>query len=102
MPHESHWKENKRILRYVHGIVQFRIHYSSGGTPLLVGFTDLDLVGDPDDQNSIAGYVFSLVYGPVTWACKKQHAISLSSAKVEYRAGVNASQEAVWLRQILS
>jgi hypothetical protein len=31
-PHESHWKEAKRILRYVHGTVQFRIHYSSGGT----------------------------------------------------------------------
>jgi hypothetical protein len=39
-PHESHWKEAKRILHYVCGTVQFGIHYSSGGTPLLVGFTD--------------------------------------------------------------
>ena len=30
-PHEIHWKEDKRILRYVHGIVQFGIHYSLGG-----------------------------------------------------------------------
>ena len=35
--------------------------------------------------------------GPVTWACKKQQALALSSAKVEYRAAVNASQEALWL-----
>jgi hypothetical protein len=48
-PHESHWKEAKRIFRYVRVIVQFMIHYSSGGTPLLVGFTDLDWVSDPDD-----------------------------------------------------
>jgi hypothetical protein len=27
-PHESHWKATKRILRYVHGTVQFEIHYS--------------------------------------------------------------------------
>ena len=27
-PHESHWKAPKRILRYVHGTVQFGIHYS--------------------------------------------------------------------------
>jgi hypothetical protein len=68
----------------------------------LVGFTDSDWVGDPDDQKSTAGYVFSLGSGPVTWACKKQQAISLSSAEAEYRAAVNASQEALWLRQILS
>jgi hypothetical protein len=63
---------SKRILRYVRGIVQFGIHYSSGGTPLLVGFTDSDWAGDPDDQNSTAGYVFILGSGPVTWAYKKQ------------------------------
>jgi hypothetical protein len=27
-PHESHWKAVKRILRYVQGTTQFRIHYS--------------------------------------------------------------------------
>jgi hypothetical protein len=71
-PHEIHWKAAKRILRYVRGTVQFGIHYISGGTPLLVGFTDLDWAGDPDDRKSTAGYVFSLGSGPVTWACKKQ------------------------------
>jgi hypothetical protein len=101
-PHESHWKEAKRILRYVRGTVQFRIHYSSGGTPLLVGFTDSDWAGDPDDWKSTAGYVFILGSGPITWAYKKQQAIALSSAEVEYRVAVNASQESLWLRQILS
>jgi hypothetical protein len=101
-PHESHWKAAKRILRYVHGTIQFGIHYSSWGTPLLVGFTDSDWVGNPNNQKSIVGYVSSLGSGPVTWAYKKQHAIALSSAKAEYRAVANASQEALWLRQILS
>jgi hypothetical protein len=41
-PDEIHWKETKRILCYVRGTVEFGIHYRSGGTPLLVGFTDLD------------------------------------------------------------
>jgi hypothetical protein len=100
--HESHWKVAKRILRYVRGTIQFGIHYSSGGTPLLVGFTDSDWAGDPDDRKSTVGYVFSLGSGPITWAYKKQQAISLSSAEAEYRAAVNASQEALWLRQILS
>ena len=54
-PHESHWKAAKRILRYIQGTIQFRIHYSIGGKPLLVGFIDLDWANDPNDGNSIAG-----------------------------------------------
>jgi hypothetical protein len=91
-PHEIHWKETKRILRYVRGTVQLGIDYSLGGTPLLVGFTDSDWADDPDDQKSTVGYVFSLGSGPITWACKKQQAIALSSTEAEYRATVNASQ----------
>ena len=68
----------------------------------MVGFTDSDWVGDPDDRNSTTGYVFSLGYGPATWACKKQQGLALSSTETEYRAAINASQEALWLRQILS
>jgi hypothetical protein len=49
-PHEIHWKLAKMILRYFHGTVKFGIHYSSGGTPLLFGFTDLDWADDPDDR----------------------------------------------------
>ena len=96
-PHESHWKATKRILQYIRGTIQFGIHYSIGGEPLLVGFTNSDWASDPDDRNSTACYVFSLGSGPVTLACKKQQALSLSSSEAEYRAKVNASQEDLWL-----
>eukprot|EP00253_Pinus_taeda_P033937 PITA_33937 len=94
---ESNWKVAKRILHYVRGTFQFGIHYSAEASPLLVGFTDSDWVGDPNDGKSVAGYVFTLGYGPITWACKKQSAISLSSVEVEYRGIVEASKEALWL-----
>jgi hypothetical protein len=71
-PHEIHWKETKRILRYIQGIVQFGIHYNSRGTPLLVGFTDSKWAGNIDECNSIASYVFSLGFIPITWNYKKQ------------------------------
>ena len=58
---------------------------------MLVGFTDLDWVYDPDDRKSTAGYVLSLGSGPITWACKKQQALAISSAEAEYRAAVNSS-----------
>ena len=90
--HESHWKEAKRILQYIRGTVQFGIHYSTGATPLLVGFTDSNWASYPDDRKSTAGYVFTLASGPITWACKKQSALALSSAEAEYRAAVQASK----------
>eukprot|EP00253_Pinus_taeda_P011189 PITA_11189 len=71
-------------------------------SPLLVGFIDSDWVGDPNDWKSIAGYVFTLGSRPITWACKKKSAISISSVEGEYRAIVEASKEDLWLRQILS
>eukprot|EP00253_Pinus_taeda_P023562 PITA_23562 len=70
-------------------------------SPLLVGFTDFDWAGDPNDQKSTAIYVFTLGSGPITWACKQQSAISLSSAEAEYCGTVEAIKEALWLHQIL-
>ena len=64
---------------------------------MLVGFIDSDWAGDPDDRKSTACYVFSLGSGPVTWACKKQQDLALSSAEAEYQAVVNASQEYLML-----
>eukprot|EP00253_Pinus_taeda_P024698 PITA_24698 len=77
-------------------------HVNAEASPLLVGFTDSDWAGDPSDRKSTAGYVFTLGSGLITWACKKQGAISLSSAEAEYRGVVEASKEALQLCQILS
>ena len=64
---------------------------------MLAGFTDSNWASNPDDRNSTIGYVFSLGYGPITWACRKQQALALPLAEAEYQAAVNASQEALWL-----
>ena len=48
------------------------------------GITDSDWASDLDDRKSTADYVFSLGFGPITLACKKQQALALSSAEAEY------------------
>ena len=60
------------------------------------------MIDDPDDRKSTIGYVFSLGFGPVTWACKKQQDLSLSSAEVEYQEAINASHEDLSLQHIFS
>ena len=36
----------------------------------------------------------------ITWQCKKQSCVALSSAEAEYVALAAAAQEAVWLKQL--
>ena len=68
---------------------------------MFIGFTDSDWASDLDNRKSTAGYVFTLGSGPITWSCKKQSSISLSSAEAEYHGVVKAIKEAMWLLQIL-
>jgi hypothetical protein len=67
------------ILWYMQGTLNFLIHYSLGGTPLLMSFTNSNWFGDLDDHKYTIGYVFSPGSRPVTWDCKKQHALTLLS-----------------------
>eukprot|EP00253_Pinus_taeda_P035557 PITA_35557 len=85
-------------LGHLHYFLRLKVFQSKeGASPLLVSFTDSDWAGDPDDRKSTASYVFTLGSRPITWDCKKQSAISLSSSEAEYRGTVEASKEALWL-----
>eukprot|EP00253_Pinus_taeda_P023133 PITA_23133 len=97
---QLHYFLSFQVLQSKEGI--FLSQSNEETSPLLVGFTDSNWVGDPDDRKSTVGYVFTLGFGPITWASKKQSAISLSSAEKKYRGTIEASKEALWLRQILS
>ena len=97
-PHESYWKEAKRILWCIPGTLQFGIHYSTEGTPLLVGLTDSNWVSNNDDRNSTVGYVFALGFGPITWDCKKQQDFYLASTEANDWAIINASEESLWIQ----
>lgn len=99
-PGLEHWKAVKRILRYLKGTEDYVLCY--GGSDLrLVGYTDADWGGDPDERKSTSGYAFMLNGGAVSWCSKKQSCIALSTMEAEYIASSAASQEAVWLRRFL-
>eukprot|EP00253_Pinus_taeda_P031542 PITA_31542 len=97
--HSPFHSGDKLLVTYTSPEVDATLYQAS---PQLVGFTDSDWVGDPDDRKSTAGYVYTLGSGPITWACKKKSTIYLSSVEAEYRDTVEANKEALWLRQILS
>ena len=97
-----HWKASKRILHYVQGIREFRIHYSTGAQLDLVGFTDSEWDGDNTYKKSTLGFLFMVESGPVFQSSKKQLQLALSSAKAEFHKDVNVVIQEVLLHGILT
>ena len=67
----------------------------------LVGFNDSDWGSNLDDRKSTSGQCFSLGLGLITWSCKKQSTVALSSCEAKYIALTIASAQALWLRKLL-
>lgn len=52
-------------------------------------------------RNSTTGYVFSYCEAAISWGCKKQPTIALSSCEAEIMALSEAAKEGVYLRNFL-
>ena len=83
------------------GTINVVLQYKSTGDKL-IGYSDADWANDLDDQHSITGNVFIMSGGAVSWLSQKQATIALSTAEAEYIALGSATQEAIWLCQLLA
>ena len=101
-PHELHWKKKKRILRYINGTTSFGIHYVEGYSLDIVGYKDLDWIGDKTNHKSTSGYVLYLGSRLICWSSKKPSTISLSLVEAEYMGVVNVTTQAIWLHHFLT
>ena len=72
------------------------------GDSELVGYCDADWAGDHNDRKSTSGYVFQLSGAAVSWRSKKQSCVALSTAEAEYVALSSATQEAIWMKKLVS
>ena len=102
-PTKEHWTAVKRILRYLNGSRQLGLLYRANTlNEEITGFSDADWAGDVGDRKSTSGYVFLLGGAAVSWKSAKQTTVALSTAEAEYIALSTASQEAMWLQQLMS
>ena len=97
-----HLNAVKRFLRYVKGTLELGLVYSkTSGNNVLIGFSNSDLAGNPEDRRSTSGMAFYLNESLVTWVSQKQRCVVLLSCEGEFMAATAAACQSIWLRNVL-
>ncbi|KAG5875725.1 hypothetical protein JTB14_007660 [Gonioctena quinquepunctata] len=101
-PNQTDWNELKRVVRYLKGTSHFNLRLSKKELKEpLIGYADADWAEDSLDRQSNSGYIFKMNGGTISWASRKQTVVAISTAESEFVALTEASQEAMWLRNLL-
>ena len=70
-PTEAHLTAVKRIMQYLKGSMDLKLKYERSDDGQLVGYSDADYAGNPDDHHSTTGNVFLMSKGPISWLSKE-------------------------------
>ncbi|EPZ36131.1 hypothetical protein O9G_005796 [Rozella allomycis CSF55] len=102
-PGQEHWSLAKRIMRYLLGTKNHGLTFQ--GSPdhnsIVQGYVDSDWGSDIDTRRSVSGYAFFINNDLVTWKSASQHTVSTSTTEAEYLALGLATQEAMWIKELL-
>ncbi|CAM9484289.1 unnamed protein product [Hapterophycus canaliculatus] len=99
-PTETHMVAAKRVLRYLRGTPDLPTVYRKG--PLeLVGFADSDFAEDLENRRSCTGFLYTLGRGVISSAAALKKTIAQSTTEAELIALYVASQEGVYLLNLL-
>ena len=105
---EDHWVAVKRLLRYIKHSINYCLCFRKVTDGLnLIGYCDSDWASSVDakgSRRSVTGYCFHLSKSSAALSLKsrKQPTVALSSCEAEYMALASATQEALYLKQLLT
>jgi len=88
-------------MRYLKGTKSFGIHYARSRVGKLKGTADASW-SVTADAKSFSGYVVQLGGNLVTWKCKKQDVVAMSSCEAETLAIVSLVKELKWLQGLIA
>ncbi|RVW42708.1 Retrovirus-related Pol polyprotein from transposon TNT 1-94 [Vitis vinifera] len=85
-PGMDHWKNAKRVMRYLQRTKDYMLTYRRSSHLEIVGYSDSDFVGCLDNRKSTSGYIFMLAGESVSWKSVKQTFIASSTIEAEFIA----------------
>lgn len=103
-PTQEDWNELKRTMKYLKGTADLKLKLSSIETKgdTFFGYADADWAENQEERKSNSGYVFIVNGGIISWCCRKQSCVALSSTEAEFISLAEACQEGVWIQRLLS
>ena len=100
-PRESHLTAVKRIFRYLVGTPDVGLWYKKGSHFDLKAYCDADYAGDKLERKSTSGACQFLGEALVSWCCRKQNTIALSTTEAEYVSAANCCSQLIWIKNQL-
>ncbi|GAU32295.1 hypothetical protein TSUD_63120 [Trifolium subterraneum] len=100
-PKESHLIAVKRIFRYLVGTPDVGLWYKKGSHFDLQAYCDADYAGDKIERKSTSGACQFFGEALMSWCCRKQNTIALSTTEAEYVAASNCCSQVIWIKNQL-
>ncbi|KAI3667117.1 hypothetical protein L6452_42165 [Arctium lappa] len=97
-PKQSHLQAGKRIFKYLREKPRLGLWYPYESTFDLIAYSDSDLGGANMDRKFTSGGCQLLGARLVSWQCKKQTTVSLSTTEVEYIAAASCCSQVLWIQ----
>ena len=103
-PSEHHAIAAKRVLRYLSGTQDLGLTYNGNRKDLdvLTGYSDADFSQNINTRKSTTGLCFMINGAAISWTSKRQSTVASSTAEAEYTALFSATQDSMYLRQLLA
>lgn len=100
-PRNCDLNEVKRVIRYLKGTKDLKLRLSSSeAKDVIFAYSDSDWAENRDDRKSNSGQFCSVNGGAISWSCRKQEVVALSSTEAEYVAICETSKEIIWIKRI--
>ena len=110
-PHEKHLKRVHRVFRYLNGTADLGLVFgnrvsehddSKGKRASVTAYGDADWGNSRPNRKSTSGWIVTLNGDPISWSCKQQGVVAQSSCEAELYAACAATNEVLWLRDLLN
>ena len=100
-PKESHMHAVKKIVKYIKHTRDYGLWYLKQSHFDLCAYTDANFAGSKCDRKSTSGACYFLGNCLVSWHCKKQNSIALSTAEAEYISAGMGCAQILWMQHTL-